>query len=198
MKPSLHYIPALAIALSIGLGALHASSTVLTTSASPGLGCDGCGHLAGEHEDELEVLVRNADLVGDFEVIDSRCEQLADGKIQTVFTFSTITPIKGSLASIQEVRMPGGEVAGRGLFIPGMPRLEVGDRQILFLSSKNEKNNWRVPVGLGSGAFRVLRDSRGTRQVARAKAATGGNNELEDHASFVAKVFDEVARQRTR
>jgi len=197
MEPSFRFIPPLAIALSLGLGVLHASST----SVSPvghGQSCGGCSHLPGSQENELEALVANAELVGDFEVIDKRYEELADGIIQTVFTFATITPIKGSLASIQEIRIPGGEVAGRGLFIPGMPRLEVGDRHILFLSSKDEYKNWRVPVGLGSGAFRVLRDARGRRTVARAKADNGDPYELQDHGDFVAKVIGEVARQRTR
>ncbi len=147
-------------------------------------------------EDDLPGLVSKADWIAEVEVLDARAERLPDGRIQTVFTFSSLTPMKGQVASIQEISLPGGECAGQGLFLPGMPRLEVGDRHILFLTQPSEQEHWRIPVGLGSGAFRVQADSRGAGRTVVRAALGEEENRSRDYGKFLTRIVSEVQRQR--
>ena len=92
--------------------------------------------------------------------------------------------------------MPGGEVAGRGLVLPGMPDLRVGDRSILFLSQASQANQWRMPVGLESGAVKVLPSTvAGEAQVVR-QDHESGQVEIQDYDRYIAEIFAEVQRQR--
>ena len=147
-------------------------------------------------EVDLQELVSQADWIAEVQVLDARSELLSDGKIQTVFTFSGLTPMKGQVASIQEISLPGGECAGRGLFLPGMPRLAVGDRHILFLTKQSEQQNWRLPVGLGSGSFRVHADSRGVGQSVVHDVVGEEEEHSRDYGEFLTRILDEVERQR--
>ncbi len=168
MLPSL----ALAAVLLGGLSSLAASSV--------------------EAPDELPDLVRQADLIAEFELIDAHPEMLPDGSIQTVYTFSTLLPMKGSPASVQEIRMPGGEIAGRGLYVPGMPVLQIGDRQILFLSEEGAEKPWRMPVGLSAGAWRVSLGSAQPSVVSQAHREEG--TDVRDYQEFVRSILEEVDR----
>ena len=188
MSPSLTPFRLSVIAISILSGMLYGSST--STSPSQGEACSGHELEHDEARDELLELCNRADLIGEMEVLDKRYEQNSEGLIQTVFTFSTILPMKGSLSTIQEVRMPGGVVGGRGLHVPGMPNLEVGDRHVLFLSKKDEKQNWRIPVGLGKGSFKVAES--GFRKVVRPAASFGANSEVQERDAFITRVLERV------
>lgn len=144
---------------------------------------------------DLCSLVRGAELIAEFELLDARPELLPDGTIQTAYTFATLTPMKGRPASICEVRMPGGEIAGRGLLVPGLPDFQIGDRHILFLCQQGETKPWRLPVGLSAGAFRVV---GGTAADARVVARSGEAEEdpdVQNYREFVAAILEEVARQ---
>ena len=59
-------------------------------------------------------------------VLDQECVDLGGGRIETRYTLATVLPMKGPMSSVQEVRIPGGAVGARGLFVPGMPRFETG------------------------------------------------------------------------
>ncbi|MFQ5748052.1 MAG: hypothetical protein ACE5H3_01185 [Planctomycetota bacterium] len=145
--------------------------------------------------DDLPKLVARAGQVSEVLILGARPVQRPDGVIETRYTFSTILPMKGLVPSVQEVRIPGGTVAGRGLYLPGMPALKAGDRAILFLSGEG-KNGWRLPVGLASGAFQVLPGMDDSSMVIRdTRLQPGGGFEQHDHDSFVQAILEEVARQ---
>jgi len=149
-----------------------------------------------EAKAELSDLVAGAERICEVEVLSAESAMLADGSIETRYSFSTLIPIKGTMTSIQEIRMPGGEVAGRGLILPGMPDLRVGDRSILFLSQASQTNQWRMPVGLENGAVKVLPSTVvGASKVIRS-GFEGGQVEVQDYDRFIAELFAEVQRQR--
>lgn len=144
---------------------------------------------------ELPELVAHAERICEVQVLEATPAMLADGTIETRYSFATITPIKGDMASVQDISMPGGEVAGRGLLLPGMPDLNVGDRSILFLSQVSADKQWRVPVGLEAGAFEVQAGAvAGRAQVIR-QHEEDGETEVRDYDSFLAEIFEEVDRQ---
>lgn len=115
-------------------------------------------------EQDLAGLCDSADWIADFEILDKECVDRGDGRIETRYTLATRLPMKGAMSSVQEVRMPGGAVGARGVVVPGLPRFEVGDRAVLFLSAAGP-DQWRVPVGLHAGAFQVHVGARGEAQV---------------------------------
>lgn len=143
---------------------------------------------------DLPGLVARAPWIGEYQVLDSQAAMLPDGRIETRYTLATIAPLKGAQAAIQEVRMPGGEVAGRGLLLPGLPQLRAGQRFILFLSAPTGANAWRMPVGLGAGAFEVLADGVGgaSRVIPLDPHAPLAARE---HDAFIAAILSEVERQ---
>jgi hypothetical protein len=142
---------------------------------------------------DLPELVAAAERICEVEVLEAVPARLDDGTIETRYSLRTLTPIKGVAASVQEVRMPGGEVAGRGLVVPGVPRFAPGERIVLFLTGATEGKAWRLPVGLERGTMRVLPGAQPRVLVQRSHEAAP---EAVDRDAFVAEVLDEVARQR--
>jgi len=146
---------------------------------------------------DLPALVAGSEWIADVQVLEIQPARLPDGRIETRYTVATLAPLKGAISAIAEFRMPGGEVAGRGLLLPGLPRLRAGQRALLFLTAPSGARAWRMPVGLGAGAFEVFADSAaGAAQVvgmgSHADAAP------QDHDAFVAAILAEVARQAPR
>lgn len=144
-------------------------------------------------EADLTDLVSRAETVCEVEVLDRVSVLLPDGRIETRYSLATVLPMKGAMSSVTELRMPGGEVAGRGLLIPGLPRLDEGERAILFLSAPNELG-WRMPVGLGEGAFRVVQEAQGAAVVRDGEG--GAATTVLDHDAFVARILQEVQAGR--
>lgn len=144
---------------------------------------------------DLGTLVAAAERICEIEVLDANSVMLDDGTIETRYSFSTLVPIKGAMASIQEVRIPGGEVAGKGLVLPGMPDLKIGDRSILFLSQPSQQKQWRMPIGLQAGSMTVQAASvSGTAQVLR-RSGEEGFVQVDDYDVLLAEIFAEVQRQ---
>jgi len=144
---------------------------------------------------DLATLVSNAERICEIEVLDATSALLDDGSIETRYSFSTLVPIKGTMASIQEVRIPGGEVAGKGLVLPGMPDLKVGDRSILFLSEPSQNKQWRMPVGLQAGSMPIQAASvSGAAKVIR-RGGEEGFVQVDDYDVLLAEIFAEVQRQ---
>jgi hypothetical protein len=147
----------------------------------------------------LSELCASADLICEVEVLDQECLDLGEGRIETRYTFATVLPMKGAMSSVQEVRIPGGAVGARGLFVPGMPRFETGERVILFLSEEGE-NGWRLPVALDRGAYSVQVDAEGATQVvAMASQCAGADCDqagpmppIQSHDDFVQRIFREL------
>lgn len=148
-----------------------------------------------EEGPSIATLVAGAERICEVEILEATPVMLPDGTIETRYSFSTVTPIKGTMASIQEVRIPGGQVAGKGLLLPGMPDLQIGDRNILFLSEPSNQKQWRMPVGMEAGAMKVQPSTvAGAARVLR-KTCEEGHVEAEDYDALLAEIFAEVQRQ---
>ena len=120
----------------------------------------------------------------------------SDGRIETRYLVATVAPLKGAAAGMDEIRMPGGEVAGRGLLLPGLPRLHVGQQVLLFLTAPSAGRGWRVPVGLGAGAYEVLPDPAGGMASVVGMGTEGADSRPRDHAQFLSEIQAEIERQR--
>lgn len=142
---------------------------------------------------DLPSLVAGAQRIAEVRVLDAQPALLPDGRIETRFALATLAPLKGAQSALQELRMPGGEVAGRGLLLPGLPRLAVGQRLILFLSEPTAERGWSLPVGLGAGAFEVRSDAAGAAQVVGLDPQA--ESHTLDHDAFLAAILAEVERQ---
>lgn len=143
----------------------------------------------------LDRLVINAERICEVEILERRCVMRENGGIETRYLVSTLLPLKGAQPSVQEICMPGGEVADRGLIVPGMPDLQIGERHLLFLSAESVETGWRIPVGLESGCFRVDSDKGKGRVVIRpAMPQDGRGAEAISYDSFLARVQHEIWR----
>lgn len=148
-------------------------------------------------EADLPGLVAAAERICEVQVLETLAARLPDGTIETRYVVATLSPLKGASAAIDEIRVPGGEVAGRGLLIPGLPRFRAGQRAILFLSAPSPGRGWRMPVGLGAGAYEVVEDpAGGTARVIGSASAEGSDPRVLDHERFLADIQAEVERQR--
>ena len=151
----------------------------------------------GEEVTGFNTLVAGSDLIVEAKILDKRTKLNSNGTIETTYTLSTITPIKGENANIQEITIPGGEVAGQGLIIPGMPELNIGDRNILFLTAASQHNNWRMPVGLKSGALKVQAKSPNTSNMKVLRANIHSDRvQIESYEGTINEIFAEVDNQR--
>lgn len=106
-----------------------------------------------------EDLTRNSDVVvlGDVESVTAGWSD--DGK--TILTTATVVVtgvIKGGAADRKiEVAYPGGEVGGIGLRVSDEPRMEKGEKTVLFLKrgiGPGESHRYRL-VGKGQGKYSV-------------------------------------------
>jgi hypothetical protein len=162
--------------LALALAGAGARLTAASTQAAP----------------DLAALVAGAERIAELDVLDATSALLPDGRIETRYTLATVAPLKGDQPAIQDLRMPGGEVAGRGLILPGLPRLRAGERVILFLSAPTPERGWRLPIGLGAGAFAVRR-SGGAAQVQTLDPHA--EPAILDHDAFLDAILAEVQRQ---
>lgn len=92
----------------------------------------------------------------------------ADGyTIHTFVTLSDIDVIKGDVPAAEfDLRLPGGVVGYSAQVYPGVPRLEAGQRYVLFIHGQQHEF---VPlVGAFQGVYRVLNDAGGVAHVVRA------------------------------
>ena len=144
----------------------------------------------------LDRLVAYADRICEVEVLEKRCVMREDGSIETRYLVSTLIPLKGAQSSIQEIRMPGGEVADRGMILPGMPEFQVGERHILFLSSESPETGWRMPIGMESGCFRVdlAKEDQGRVVIWPSLPQDGREVASNSYERFLALVQDEIQR----
>ena len=136
--------------LTLALGVVFGSGNLLTASSGDSL--------------DIEMMTQKAEWVSEIEVLSKESVMLPDGSIETRLLVSNLTPMKGTMGSTEVIRIPGGEVAGRGMTLPGMPDFEVNEQYIVFLTQKNEKQ-WRFPVDFNKGASRVTIKSSGERVV---------------------------------
>lgn len=138
---------------------------------------------------DLSEIAQKSDWVCEIEVLSKESLMMSDGSIETRLLVSTVTPMKGVIGMTEEIRIPGGEVAGRGMILPGMPEFSVGERHILFLTEKNEKE-WRMPVDFSKGAARVSMKANGERVVIQ--GSHGGSAQVHSYNEYVQRVFQAI------
>jgi hypothetical protein len=145
--------------------------------------------------DDLAELCAQAERICEVEVLARESVALADGSVETRYTLATLLPMKGTMSSVQEIRIPGGAIGARGMAIPGMPQLHAGERHILFLSAEGE-HQWRMPVGLDAGTFLVQNASGGNpAQVIGAASCCvqdGQSVQVQPYDHFVQRIFEEL------
>ena len=155
---------------------------VLFTAGNPLAASSGSDH-------DLSHIAENADWVCEVEILSKEAVMLADGALETRLVVSTLTPMKGTMGMTEEIRIPGGEVAGRGMMLPGMPEFEVGERHILFLTEKNEKQ-WRMPVDFSKGTARVSMKASGEQVVIQGDHE--GAVQVQSYNEYVQRVFQAI------
>lgn len=105
-------------------------------------------------------LVRSAEII-----IEGKCLQKTvgydrRGSIATTYSVEVAKALRAAKAGeIVKITFPGGEIDGRGLIIPGVPMLAVGEEFVIFLTEESQRGI-RVPVGLAQGKFQIERDAK--------------------------------------
>ena len=84
---------------------------------------------------------------------------LDDDRIVTRTRFEVLEKIKGTTDTQVVLTMPGGQVEGNRLHIPGIPQFQPGEELVLFLS-KPDAHGSPWPMGLGQGCYRAREDDQ--------------------------------------
>ena len=116
---------------------------------------------------EVGDMARYADLVIEGKVLDASVLEGESGLIETEYLVSVDRTLWGADLGTRIVRLPGGVLPdGRGMMIPGMPHIDVGEDVMLFLS---RPTTWgmRMPMGLAQGKFSIVRSFDGERRLVR-------------------------------
>jgi hypothetical protein len=112
-------------------------------------------------------MVERSDLCLEARVTAARAVLEPEKRIDTEYTLSVERTFWGEPQASRAIRMPGGVLPdGRGMVIPGLPGLAVGDEVILFLS-KSDSTGMRMPIGLAQGRMRVAADLSGRKRIVR-------------------------------
>lgn len=86
--------------------------------------------------------------------------------IYTRVTLADIEVIKGDVpAAVFDLRLPGGVVGDHAQVYAGIPRLEQGQRYVLFI--RGQQREFIPLVGAFQGVYQVVNDADGTAHVVR-------------------------------
>ena len=147
---------------------------------------------------DTQGLVDASALVVEGRVLSAASSQGSDGVIDTEYVLEVGRTFLGAPAPVRSVRLPGGVLEdGRGLLLPGLPHLAVGEDVILFLTDKGPGER-RMPVGLSQGKLRVVPDPDGGRAVIGELAGTAlVDPELGGHlpATHTLRTYAEVSAE---
>lgn len=113
---------------------------------------------AMQPELSLRERCEGADAVIVGEVTSGEVVWTADGQILTRRWVATQRVIRGAAPATVEVRLPGGELQGLGLWVEDVPQLEEDHRYVLFLEA-TPGGGWQV-YGGEAGAW-LLQDRNG-------------------------------------
>lgn len=80
--------------------------------------------------------------------------------IETLVTFSDVTPLAGSVGAEVTLRFPGGTVGEVREAVAGLPQPQPGDRAVVFVG---ERATLSPLVGFSQGYFRVVNGPDGPR-----------------------------------
>lgn len=152
---------------------------------------------------DLEGAFRASELVVEGRVLGARAAETPDGMIVTDWDLRVDRTFWGEPAETRTIRLPGGVLpSGKGMVIPGMPSLAVGEDVVLMLEREGPAGV-RVPTGLAQGKYRVVTSTAGERVAVPAAEhialvdeslrPVGWPRHVLDHADLVARL--EALRQ---
>ncbi|MEM7164087.1 MAG: hypothetical protein AAF581_01410 [Planctomycetota bacterium] len=110
---------------------------------------------------DADRLVRDAS-----QIVHVRCRSCEsyrndDGLIVTRYQFDVLETLKGTAVGTLECVQPGGRIGNLVTVVPGLMRYDAQQELILFLAPENANSDYRLPVGLDQGVYRIATD-RGT------------------------------------
>lgn len=115
----------------------------------------------------VEDMATRCDLALEARVTSKSSTLDAAGRIGTDYALTVERTFFGAHAAQRTVRVPGGVLPdGRGLVLPGMPALDVGETALLFLSQQNDRAE-RMPIGLAQGRLSVKVAADGTKSLVK-------------------------------
>ena len=95
------------------------------------------------------VLARSADAIVIGRVAAIEMVASPESAISTLVTVEVERELRGHVGALVTLRQPGGQVGGRGFWIPGGARFATGERQLLFLSVHHDGTVRTTALGLG-------------------------------------------------
>lgn len=156
---------------------------------------------------DVDELVDSAALVVEGRILSATGIETESGMIETEYRMQVDHTYEGVDAVELTLRLPGGVLEdGRGLILVGLPRLEVGEETLLFLTDPSA-NGVRMPVGLSQGHYRILRYLDGSRVAVREQGELGlmdplsgrvfeaNSRHVRNYAELIAEVEAAVARE---
>ena len=111
----------------------------------------------------LEEAFQRSELVLEGTVVGASCGEDARGVIYTDWAVDVDRTFWGADDAQRTVRLPGGVLAsGKGMVVPGMPRLSVGEDVVLLMGAASPAG-LRLPTGLSQGKYRIVTSTDGER-----------------------------------
>ncbi|MFN0008024.1 MAG: hypothetical protein ACKVXR_08970 [Planctomycetota bacterium] len=155
---------------------------------------------------EVPELLQRSELCLEGRVIGVRAVLEGRRRIDTEYTIQVARTLWGEPQAVRVIRIPGGVLPdGRGMTIPGLPRLALGEEAILFLSGA-DASGMRMPVGLAQGRLRVETDRSGSKRLIRdcegltviEPAGSVPARAVLDYAGTLAEIEAAAARRRSK
>ena len=116
----------------------------------------------------LEDAFERSDLVVEGEVVGRTAGETPSGAIYTDWDIAVAKTFWGASEESRTIRLPGGVLpSGRGMVIPGMPRLTVGE-EVLLLVGEASADGLRTTTGLAQGKYRIVTSPSGKRAAMQA------------------------------
>ncbi len=151
----------------------------------------------------LEDTFERSDVVVEGRVHSATSGEDAEGLIYTDWVLRADRSYWGEVGETFTVRLPGGVLStGKGMVVPGMPRLTVGEDVVLFLGEESPMG-MRLPTGLSQGKFRIVTSTSGDRTaiqtgehvslITARNTRTADGLDMLDYADLVARL--EAMRQ---
>lgn len=110
---------------------------------------------------ELDEMIQQADFVADVTVLKSesyKADPLVPTKIKTRVYFQVNQRIKGTVSDTFHLDFPGGTVGQITREVEGIPKIQVGQRLIIFC--RNDPHAFSALVGMEQGALQVIHDDQ--------------------------------------
>jgi hypothetical protein len=131
--------------------------------------------------------------VGDMETVGA-----PDGSIATLVTIRIERAVKGALDGEVVLQQPGGELAERGLVVPGSPSFTRGERNLLFITAARDGSARTTALGLGQ--YRLTTGAAGEVVAERAvdEPVLGGGRVRRLKLARLLRTIEKAARHDAR